>query len=240
MNKNSNTYIIIYSTVMVVGAATLLAVASLALKRRQAANILNEKKEAILASLSMADQNYDECITAYVVNGDGEKVEGQDPLQLLFDLPTAFEQQTLPVFEAQDGRIVVPVSGTGLWGPMWGYVALEQDMNTVSGVVWAHAGEPPGLGAEVATPKHQAMYKGKTLFEGDEFVSITLRKGGAKDEAHEVDAISGGTKTSDGVTEMLKKSLGAYLPLLESKKASEVASEACETECETNNVENNE
>lgn len=240
MNKNSNTYIIIYSTVMVVVVATLLAVASLALKSRQDANILNEKKQAILASLSMADQNYDECITAYVVNGDGEKVEGQDPLQLLFDLPTAFEQQTLPVFEAQDGRIVVPVSGTGLWGPMWGYVALEQDMNTVSGVVLDHAGETPGLGAEVATPKHQAMYKGKTLFEGDEFVSITLRKGGAKDEAHEVDAISGGTKTSDGVTDMLKKSLGAYLPLLESKKASEVASEACETECETNNVENNE
>ena len=240
MNKNSNTYIIIYSTVMVVVVATLLAVASLALKSRQDANILNEKKEAILASLSMTGQNYDECITAYVVNGDGEKVEGQDPLQLLFDLPTAFEQQTLPVFEAQDGRIVVPVSGTGLWGPMWGYVALEQDMNTVSGVVLDHAGETPGLGAEVATPKHQAMYKGKTLFEGDEFVSITLRKGGAKDEAHEVDAISGGTKTSDGVTDMLKKSLGAYLPLLESKKASEVASEACETECETNNVENNE
>lgn len=240
MNKNSNTYIIIYSTVMVVVVATLLAVASLALKSRQDANILNEKKQAILASLSMVDQNYDECITAYVVNGDGEKVEGKDPLQLLFDLPTAFDQQTLPVFEAQDGRIVVPVSGTGLWGPMWGYVALEQDMNTVSGVVLDHAGETPGLGAEVATPKHQAMYKGKTLFEGDEFVSITLRKGGAKDEAHEVDAISGGTKTSDGVTDMLKKSLGAYLPLLESKKASEVASEACETECETNNVENNE
>ncbi|MBQ1221597.1 MAG: NADH:ubiquinone reductase (Na(+)-transporting) subunit C [Alistipes sp.] len=240
MNKNSNTYIIIYSTVMVVVVATLLAVASLALKSRQDANILNEKKQAILASLSMTGQNYDESITAYVVNGDGEKVEGQDPLQLLFDLPTAFDQQTLPVFEAQDGRIVVPVSGTGLWGPMWGYVALEQDMNTVSGVVLDHAGETPGLGAEVATPKHQAMYKGKTLFEGDEFVSITLRKGGAKDEAHEVDAISGGTKTSDGVTDMLKKSLGAYLPLLESKKASEVASEACETECETNNVENNE
>ena len=241
MNKNSNTYIIIYSTVMVVVVATLLAVASLALKSRQDANILNEKKQAILASLSMAGQNYDECITAYVVNGDGEKVEGQDPLQLLFDLPTAFDQQTLPVFEAQDGRIVVPVSGTGLWGPLWGYVALEQDMNTVSGVVLDHAGETPGLGAEVATPKHQAMYKGKTLFEGDEFVSITLRKGGAKDEAHEVDAISGGTKTSDGVTAMLKSSLGAYLPLLKASMVSEHNCECCpKTECETKNVENNE
>ena len=240
MNKNSNLYIVIYSTVMVVVVATLLAVAALALKSRQDANILNEKKEAILSSLSLQGQNYDEVIEAFVVNEQGEKIEGQDPLQLLFDLKTAFAENTLPVFKAEDGRIVVPVSGVGLWGPMWGYVALEKDMNTISGIVLDHAGETPGLGAEVATPKHQAMYKGKTLFEGDEFVSITLRKGGAKDEAHEVDAISGGTKTSDGVTDMLKKSLGAYLPLLESKKASEVASEACETECETKNVENNE
>ncbi len=236
MNKNSNTYIVIYSTVMVVVVATLLAVAALALKSRQDANILNEKKEAILASLSAGDQSYDEYITAYVVNAQGEQIEGQDPLQLLFDLKTAFAEKTLPVFEAQDGRIVVPVSGVGLWGPMWGYVALEQDRNTIAGIVLDHAGETPGLGAEVATPKHQAMYKGKTLFEGDEFVSVTLRKGGAKDPNHEVDAISGGTKTSDGVTAMLKSSLGAYLPLL---KANEPA-EACCAECETKKVENNE
>ncbi len=241
MNKNSNLYIVIYSTVMVVVVATLLAVAALALKSRQDANILNEKKEAILASLSLTGQNYDEVIDAFVVNEKGEKIEGQDPIQLLFDLPTAFAEHTLPVFQAQDGRIVVPVSGVGLWGPMWGYVALEKDMNTISGIVLDHAGETPGLGAEVATPKHQAMYKGKTIFEGEEFVSVTLRKGGAKDPNHEVDAISGGTKTSDGVTAMLKSSLGAYLPLL---KVSAVAPccEACTeaTECETNKVENNE
>ena len=236
MNKNSNAYIVIYSTVMVVVVATLLAVAALALKSRQDANILNEKKQAILASLSAGDQNYDEYINAYVVNEAGDKIEGQDPLQLLFDLKTAFESKTLPVFEAQDGRLVLPVSGVGLWGPMWGYVALEQDRNTIAGIVLDHAGETPGLGAEVATPKHQAMYKGKTIFEGDEFVSVTLRKGGAKDPQHEVDAISGGTKTSDGVTAMLKSSLGAYLPLL---KANEPA-EACCAECEMKKVENNE
>lgn len=226
MNKNSNLYIVIYSTVMVVVVATLLAVAALALKSRQDANILNEKKQAILASLSLTGQNYDEVIEAFVVNEKGEKIEGKDPIQLLFDLPTAFAEHTLPVFQAEDGRIVVPVSGVGLWGPMWGYVALEKDMNTISGIVLDHAGETPGLGAEVATPKHQAMYKGKTIFEGEEFVSVTLRKGGAKDPNHEVDAISGGTKTSDGVTAMLKSSLGAYLPLL---KVSAVA--PCCAEC---------
>ena len=241
MNKNSNLYIVIYSTVMVVVVATLLAVAALALKSRQDANILNEKKEAILASLSLTGQNYDEVIDAFVVNEKGEKIEGQDPIQLLFDLPTAFAEHTLPVFQAQDGRIVVPVSGVGLWGPMWGYVALEKDMNTISGIVLDHAGETPGLGAEVATPKHQAMYKGKTIFEGEEFVSVTLRKGGAKDPNHEVDAISGGTKTSDGVTAMLKTSLGAYLPLLKVSAVAPCCAECAEaTECETNKVANNE
>ena len=176
-----------------------------------------------------------------MVDAEGQQIEGQDPLQLLFDLKTAFAEKTLPVFEAQDGRIVVPVTGVGLWGPMWGYVALEQDRNTIACVVLDHAGETPGLGAEVATPKHQAMYKGKTLFEGDEFVSVSLRKGGAKDLAHEVDAISGGTKTSDGVTAMLKNSLGAYLPLLKvaAPATEEACCEAC-AECETNKVENNE
>ncbi|MBQ8582053.1 MAG: FMN-binding protein [Alistipes sp.] len=241
MNKNSNLYIVIYSTVMVVVVATLLAVAALALKSRQDANILNEKKEAILASLSLQGQNYDEVIEAFVVNEKGEKMEGADPIQLLFDLPTAFAENTLPVFQAQDGRIVVPVSGVGLWGPMWGYVALEKDMNTISGIVLDHAGETPGLGAEVATQKHQAMYKGKTIFEGEEFVSVTLRKGGAKDPNHEVDAISGGTKTSDGVTAMLKTSLGAYLPLLKVSAVAPCCAECAEaTECETNKVANNE
>ncbi len=241
MNKNSNLYIVIYSTVMVVVVATLLAVAALALKSRQDANILNEKKEAILASLSLQGQNYDEVIEAFVVNEKGEKMEGADPIQLLFDLPTAFAENTLPVFQAADGRIVVPVSGVGLWGPMWGYVALEKDMNTISGIVLDHAGETPGLGAEVATPKHQAMYKGKTIFEGEEFVSVTLRKGGAKDPNHEVDAISGGTKTSDGVTAMLKTSLGAYLPLLKVSAVAPCCAECAEaTECETNKVANNE
>ena len=71
----------------------------------------------------------------------------------------------------------------------------------------AHKGETPGLGAEIATPKYQALFVGKKIFKGDQFVSVTLRKGGAQDPEHEVDAISGGTKTSDGVTAMLYNSL---------------------------------
>lgn len=239
MNKESNVYIIIYSTVMVVVVAVLLAVAALSLKDRQDANILNEKKNAILASLSATDQNYDEFINAYVVNAEGEMIEGEDVFVLLQDLKGSFEQGKFPVFEAQDGRVVLPITGSGLWGPIWGYIALESDMNTVSGIVLDHSGETPGLGAEIATPAHQAMYKGKQLFEGDEFVSITLKKGGASEgNTHEVDAITGGTKTSDGVSAMIKGSVENYLPLLGAKKGAAVAEEVATEETEESNVQN--
>lgn len=232
LDTNSNTYIILYSTVMVVIVAVLLAVAALALKPRQDANDLNEKKRNILSSLYageaekqqvkvedlIAQVNYDDMIKAYVVDADGQPVEGENVFTLLNNLPEAFKDNKFPVFEAKDGRVVIPVTGTGLWGPIWGYVALEKDMNTISGIIMAHKGETPGLGAEIATSKYQAHFIGKTIFEGDKFVSVTLRKGGAKDPAHEVDAITGGTKTSDGVTAMLYKSLEHYLPLLESKR----------------------
>ena len=217
-DTNSNAYIILYSTVMVVIVATLLALAALGLQKRQYENELNEKKQAILASLSASDQRYDEFIDAYVVDKNGARIDGEDVFALLNDLPGAYAAGKFPVFEARDGRVVVPVTGMGLWGPIWGYVALEKDMNTVAGVIMAHKGETPGLGAEISTAKYQANFVGKTIFEGDKFVSVTLRKGGAKDPAHEVDAISGGTKTSDGVTAMLRNSLEHYLPLLESKR----------------------
>lgn len=217
-DTNSNAYIILYSTVMVVIVATLLALAALGLQKRQYENELNEKKQAILASLSASDQRYDEFIDAYVVDKNGARIDGEDVFALLNDLPGAYAAGKFPVFEARDGRVVVPVTGMGLWGPIWGYVALEKDMNTVAGVIMAHKGETPGLGAEISTAKYQANFVGKTIFEGDKFVSVTLRKGGAKDPAHEVDAVSGGTKTSDGVTAMLYNSLANYLPLLEAKR----------------------
>lgn len=251
-DKNGNAYIIMYSTVMVVIVAVLLAVAALGLQKRQYENELNEKKKSILLSLYAGDAvkqgvaaeelikavSYDDVIDAYVVDKAGKRIEGEDVFTLLNDLPGAFAAGKFPIFEAKDGRVVIPVTGMGLWGPVWGYVALEKDMNTVAGIIMAHKGETPGLGAEIATPKYQANFVGKTIFDGGKFVSVTLRKGGAKDPAHEVDAISGGTKTSDGVTAMLYNSIENYLPLLEARRAAEAAP-AAEVSNEEN-VENNE
>ncbi len=254
IDTNSNVYIVVYSVVMVIIVATLLALAALGLKERQDANILNEKKQSILSALYageaaaqgvetaalIAEVNYDEVIEAYVVDNNGQKMEG-DVFTLLADLKGSFAEGKFPVFEAKDGRVVVPVTGVGLWGPVWGYVALEKDMATVAGVVLDHAGETPGLGAEIATPKFQKMFIGKSIFEGDKFVSVKLVKGGAKNPAHEVDAITGGTKTSDGVSAMLFDSFKNYLPLLEAKRQAAAAPEMEEAEVSNEeNVESNE
>ncbi len=225
-DKNSNAYILLYSTVMVVVVALTLAFVALSLKDLQQANILNEKKQAILGSLGAADQNYDDFVVAYAVDTKGQKiagVDGQAVIDMLGDLPSTFASGSLPVFEAKDGRIVVPVTGTGLWGPVWGYVALDGDMSTISGIVMDHAGETPGLGAEIATEKHQNQYIGKKIYSGNEFKSITLVKGGVKsgsaDFDHQVDGITGGTKTCDGVTAMFSESLGKYVPYFDAQRA---------------------
>ena len=224
-NVDSNVYIILYSVVMVVVVAALLAVVSLSLQGRQNDNALNEKKQQIVTALGEdpLTTDYDSIVAeAVMLDASGNPTEG-DVFAALQDLKGSIAAGKFPLFKANNGCVVIPVYGAGLWDAIWGYVALEPDMNTVKGIVLDHKGETPGLGAEIATPAHQAKYVGKTVFEGDDFVSITLKKGGANpadaNYAHEVDAITGGTKTSDGVTEMIRSGLGNYLPYLKANKS---------------------
>ncbi len=115
---------------------------------------------------------------------------------------------------------VVPVRGTGLWGPIWGNIAFENDFNTIAGATFDHKGETPGLGAEIKTSWFEDEFKGKTIFDKNRhFVSVAVVKGGVKNSnippAHGVDAISGGTITSHGVDKMLKTCLENYVPYIE-------------------------
>lgn len=247
-DKNGNAYIILYSVVMVVIVAALLSVASLSLQSRQYDNMLNEKKQQIVTALGA-----DPAVTAYsdvvveaaLLDAEGNAIAGKsenDVFAALNDLKGSIAAGEYPIFRTADGSVVVPVYGAGLWDAIWGYVALEPDMNTVKGVVLDHKSETPGLGAEIATPKHQAKYVGKTIYNGAELVGITLKKGGAKesdaDYVHEVDAITGGTKTSDGVTDMLKTCLKNYKPYFDGIRNAAAASEEVSSN-EINN-ENNE
>jgi Na+-transporting NADH:ubiquinone oxidoreductase subunit C len=223
-NVNSNAYIIIYSVVMVVIVAVLLSVASLSLQERQGENILNEKKQQIVKALgeNPATASYADVVAeAAMLDKNGNKIEGKnetDIFNALGDLTASFEAGEFPIFKAANGSVVIPVYGAGLWGPIWGYIALEANMNTVKGIVMDHSGETPGLGAEITTDKVQSSFVGKTIFEGTEFVSVSMKKGGATNN-HEVDAISGGTKTCDGVNAMLRTCVEGYLPYINANKS---------------------
>lgn len=225
MKNFSNTYIFIFSTVMVVLVALLLSLAAMQLKPFQDKNIEVEKKQNILASLRIESTTknavdlYAKYITdSYVINNKGEKQDGvvAFDVDLKTELEKSASQRLLPVFvgtlDDQSKAYSLPVRGKGLWGPIWGYVSVKPDMNTIYGVTYDHQGETPGLGAEIATKGFQEPFMGKTLFkDSTDFVSIQVEKGGAKkDDPHAVDAISGGTITSKGLQAMLDSCLVQY------------------------------
>ncbi len=132
-------------------------------------------------------------------------------------------ERLLPLYVYKKGDkkyYITGVMGRGLWDLIWGYIALEEDKNTIAGVAFEHAGETPGLGAEIKdNPSFGQQFVGKKIHDAQgKYHSITVRKGGAKDPNFEVDAISGATLTSDGVTEMLQRSMKYYDPYFQKVK----------------------
>ena len=231
MNKNSSGFTFIFSSIMVVVVATLLATASIVLGPYQARNIRLEKMQNILASIDIkAEAREVEKIFAryskeqLILDCKGvpvnEKISAFD-IDLKKELDKAragnADKQLFPLFVFdKDGKLyyIIPVRGKGLWGPIWGYIALEEDLNTVYGASFGHKGETPGLGAEIDTEAFQQQFKGKKILDDTgNFVSVHLIKGGAApDDPHGVDAVSGGTITSGGVNEMLMRTIKTYLP----------------------------
>ncbi|GAA3908156.1 Na(+)-translocating NADH-quinone reductase subunit C [Halomonas cibimaris] len=106
-------------------------------------------------------------------------------------------------------QIVLPIRGQGLWGLMRGFLSVKGDGNTIVSITYYELSETPGLGAEVNNPRWQALWEGKKIYDdkGDLSPEIHLAKGGASGK-YEVDALSGATLTSNGVTNMLQFWLG--------------------------------
>ena len=126
----------------------------------------------------------------------------------------------LPVFVADvDGatKYILPIYGAGLWGPIWGYISLDDNKDTIYGTFFDHQGETPGLGAEITTPAFNNQFQNKQIFSGNQLVGILVVKGGNASGANEVDAISGGTITSKGVETMIKNYLTYYEPFLKQR-----------------------
>ena len=225
MDVNSNAYTFGFAGVLVILVAAALSYAATTLKPFQDANVEQEKMQNILSSIgenverSNAEATYPEYITEEIVVSGGEQVDGVEAFNVVMEKEARRpnDERQAPLYIAKkDGETyyVIPLRGTALWGPIWGYIALESDVNTIYGAVFDHKGETPGLGAEITTAAFTEQFKGKKILDEEgNLVSLTMKKGDASTE-HEVDGISGGTITSVGVETMLEDCLEAYYPFL--------------------------
>ena len=192
---NSNGYIFLYATVLVVVVAVLLTAAALWLQPFQDRNEKNEKRINILRAAGIPNVNKDNaaklfeqhCTASFLLDKNGNSTE----------------DGTLPLFVIDRQISVIPMRGNGLWGPISGYLAVAADGSTIVGANFDHKSETPGLGGEITTEKFQNQFSGKQIRENGQLVPI------------EFDAITGATKTSNGVKEMIDKTLEMYTPFFE-------------------------
>lgn len=223
LDTGSNVYTIVYASVMVIIVAFLLAFVSSVLKPAQEANVENDTKGQILTSL-----NIDIKADGFNVAKEFENV--QDMLwngtelvpyegKFLSAYGSAIKAGELHVFVVEVGgetKYVLPVTGRGLWGGLWGYIALNADKKTVFGTYFYHTSETAGLGARIGERWFQEQFNGKPLFAGDDTQNIALSvvKAGASKAETEVDGVTGATLTSDGVSAMVKDGLTAYISFI--------------------------
>ena len=225
MNTNSNSYTIIYASVMVVIVAFLLAFVNSSLRDLQGKNVELDTKKQILSALGITEVKDADAEFSKVVKSDMIVAEDGSLKEYDGKFVTAYEKEfkengRAHVFVCEiDGKTkyVVPVYGAGLWGAIWGYVALDEDKNTVFGTYFSHASETPGLGAEIATPRFQTSFIGKHVMEGGSVALSVVKNGKVANPEFEVDGISGGTITSNGVDAMLKSCMGQYTKFLTTK-----------------------
>lgn len=228
-DTNSNAYTIAYSSAVVVVVAFLLAFASKALEPASAANERIDKKKQILASLNIrgigngeVEERYRECVTCdKIIRADGSTAdEGGAGDGAGFKVSMKdITDSCLPVYCCRVGgktKYVIPLNGKGLWGGIWGYIALDEDKNTVFGAYFSHASETAGLGARITERAFQDQFIGKKVFgESGGAVLLSVVKKREPDKADfQCDGISGATLTSEGVSDMIKDCLAKYRAFL--------------------------
>ena len=227
--RQSNGYIVIFTVVLTVLCAGALAGVFEALKgEHKKQEALDTKKQILSAVIevegkkgSEIEASYKESIEAFVVNAKGEKIDGVDAEKV--NVLKEFKKKDVsakqfPVFIYTDAAgaksYILPVYGNGLWDAVWGFIALEGDMNTVKGVSFGHKGETPGLGARITNKDVRDRFVGKQIFEATgELAGVYFQKGEKidyTDQPHKVDGLAGASMTTNGVNDMLKNYFGYY------------------------------
>lgn len=228
-DKNSTAYSIVYALLLSVVFGGVLAVVASTLKPLQERNIRLEKMSYILraARLQLSDPHsievaYRQYVTEYVFNGMGEELKGVKAFDIVLkkELTKPPQQQRLPVYlfhkQGEEPLVIIPVEGMGLWGPIWGYVALRSDLNTIYGAVFDHKSETPGLGAEINQQWFQERFVGKVFARGGSYCLRVVKPPVFQQDECTVDGLSGATATTLGVDEMLRRCRGIYDKVLKS------------------------
>ena len=221
MNTNSNTYTVIYSIILVVVVAAVLAFAAMFLKPTQDANVKKDTIGQILTAATVEGEDIlatyqNEIESAILVDINGNKVGDLDIASCevygTSDLKRqiAAEQKALPVYIFKNGITVIPCYGAGLWGPIWGYIGFEGDLKTIKAVRFGHKGETPGLGAKIADePSFAAGFAGKQVGTGNILFEVAKPANRQTDNSG-VDAISGATITCQALGKTLNQWFGFY------------------------------
>jgi Na+-transporting NADH:ubiquinone oxidoreductase subunit C len=219
---HSNRYTLLYALGLTVAVAVALALVATGLASRQEANAAFARRIAILETVMDVDAGTVEADYARYIRERVFDFQGNELSEVAaFDLEIAREarkpagDRLYPLYEFErDGssRVIVPLRGAGLWGPISAYLALEADLSTIAGVSFDHEKETPGLGAEINTAAFEGRFTGKRLFDGDgAFTSVRVVKAGLSESSpHEVDGLTGATMTMNGVTDMLEEELALY------------------------------
>ena len=212
LNTNSNTYIIIYSTILVVAVAILLSVVFKGLEEQQQKNVELDLQKQVLYSLNLRDS----------IGGltDEEIISFYQTVVTKTDSVADEKGKKKPyVYHATvDGepKFVLPLKGQGMWGGISAFLALNADKQTVYGVYFNHESETAGLGAEIKdNADWQKKFRGKQLFAADGTLALSVEKG--KTDETTVDAVTGATVTSTAVSKMLHDQLDKYRDFLSMK-----------------------
>lgn len=228
INKQSNLYTIIYIIVLVVIVGAGLSVTYMSLRDKQQANADAEKMKQILASVHIVPEkknvraDYEHYITdSYIIDSAGHRQPGNAfDVNVALQIKLPDDKRQLPVYVCDTGndgvKYILPAYGAGLWGPIWGYIAVDADGQTVYGAYFSHQSETPGLGAEIEKPNFSNRFVGKRLVFDGRFIPVTVVKAGQAclTGGDFVDGVSGGTITSKGVAAMLDDCLTPYKTFL--------------------------
>ena len=209
MKNFTNRYMLLYSLGLAAVVALLLTIVATGLKERQQNNIRNEKMQQLLATIGIdaPRDGVQPIYNQYFKEELNVAQDGQEPLTLYL-----YEK------EGQSGY-VIPTTGNGLWGKVYANVALADDLNTITGITFSHDSETPGLGAEITSDAFCNQFIGKQILDNSgNVVSVAVVKHADPSDPHQVDAISGGTMTSNGVSAMLLDELKRYQDYISSQR----------------------